>query len=73
MNTCLVPVNLLRIVLASLVIASTTIAVLSEALAADGDSRIVLQPQLGCHSTPKSGGMLVIMCEDGRMMIRSPR
>jgi hypothetical protein len=73
MNTCLVPANLLRIVLASLVIANTTIAILSKALAADGDTRIVLQPQLGCHATPKSGGMLVIICEDGRMMIRSPR
>jgi hypothetical protein len=69
MNTCSAPANPLRKVLASLLIAGSTNAVPSQALAADADSRIVLQPELGCQATPKSGGILVIMCVDGRMMI----
>ena len=60
MNTCSAPANLLRIVLTSLIIAGIKIAVPSDVVAADADSRIVLRPQLGCQATPKSGGFLVI-------------
>jgi hypothetical protein len=71
MNTRSALADLLQKVLASLLIAGSTSAVLSQALAADADSRIVLQPELGCQATPRSGGILVITCADGRMMIRS--
>jgi hypothetical protein len=71
MNTCSALADLLRKVLASLLIAGSTSAVLSQALAADADSGIVLQPELGCQATLRSGGILVIMCADGRMTIRS--
>lgn len=73
MNTCSALAKQLRRVFASLLIVGTTSAVLSKALAADADSRIVFQPELGCQATSKSGGILVIMCVDGRMMIRFAR
>ena len=73
MNTRSALADLLQKVLASLLIVGSTSAVLSQALAADADSRIVLQPELGCQATPRPGGILVIMCADGRMMIHSTR
>jgi len=74
MNPCSALANPLRKLLVSLLIAGATSAVLPQALAANADSRIMPQPELGCQATPKSGGMLVlIMCVDGRMMIRFVR
>lgn len=70
MNTCSALANPLRKFLAGMLIAGSVSPVPSQALAADADSRIALQPELGCQATPKSGGVLVIMCVDGRMMIR---
>ena len=70
MNTCSAPTSLRRKVLASMLIAGGMSFDLSQALAADADWRIVLQPELGCQATPKSPGILLILCADGRMIIR---
>ena len=72
MNTCSALADLLRKVLTSLLIAGSTSAVLSQALAMDANSGIVPKPELGCQATLRSGGILVIMCADGRMMIARP-